>query len=995
MALFQSSVLKKYLKALDDKKVAAAYQKFTAFFHNEVIIQNIREDKEEQFQYGFLQKLFDEVLDYTINPHPDYNLTTEFKNLRGSKKADGAILKNGEAIGVIELKSTKTKELAKITDQAFGYKNNHPSCAYVITSNFEKLRFYINDAVDYLDFDLFTLKEEAFRLLYLCLHKDHILSDLPQKIKQDSTLQEENVTKKLYKDYSAFKKALFNDLVMNNPDVPKLTLFKKSQKLLDRFLFVLFAEDKGLLPPNSISRIVETFDALEDLDNYKPLYEVFKQYFNYINTGRPARKGRAEIFAFNGGLFTPDEVLDNLKITDNILMNHTLILSKYDFETEVDVNILGHIFEHSLNEIDEMTAEIEGKVIDKNKTKRKKDGVFYTPKYITKYIVDNTVGKLCENKKDELGLQEEDFRPNRNKSTKKKLLAILEDYRSYLLNLTICDPACGSGAFLNQALDFLIGEHRYIDELQTKLLGGSIVLSDITNDILERNIYGVDINEESVEIARLSLWLRTAQKGRTLTSLNDNIKCGNSLIDDPEVAGDKAFDWAQEFPKVFERGGFDVVVGNPPYVPTEYIPAVEKEYLEKGYISAFGRINIFPIFYEKSILISAISGKIGLITPYTLLKNQYYIQARKFILDNTSIDAVIDFSNYKVFIDAAVDSIIVILTNNVNHKNEICFISNVTNFESGLYTSQIVEQNQVYNSKDLSFNVSGNQSFLQKIKNDTKELGRVVNFKQGIITGNNKKFLTKEKTPITKPVVIGRNFNRYFLGYDGNLIMYDTQKLHRPRVREIFEVDEKILLRQTGSYPIATLDFNGFYTLDTVHNGLLTDKKFNIRYLLGLINSKLLRYIYEASIQETGKVFAQVKIIYINSLPIKYTQEINQKELEEKVSSMISLNKELNLVVSTFNKMIKRRFSLEKLSSKLNNWYLNDFDSFLKELKKKKVKLSLTEEAEWEEYFETEKAKAQALQAEIDKTDREIDQMVYALYGLTEEEIKIVEGSIK
>jgi hypothetical protein len=341
MALFQSSVLKKYLKALDDKKVAAAYQKFTAFFHNEVIIQNIREDKEEQFQYGFLQKLFDEVLDYTINPNPDYNLTTEFKNLRGSKKADGAILKNGEAIGVIELKSTKTKELAKITDQAFGYKNNHPSCAYVITSNFEKLRFYINDAVDYLDFDLFTLKEEAFRLLYLCLHKDHILSDLPQKIKQDSTLQEENVTKKLYKDYSAFKKALFNDLVMNNPDVPKLTLFKKSQKLLDRFLFVLFAEDKGLLPPNSISRIVETFDALEDLDNYKPLYEVFKQYFNYINTGRPARKGRAEIFAFNGGLFAPDEVLDNLKITDIILMNHTLILSKYDFETEVDVKYPG------------------------------------------------------------------------------------------------------------------------------------------------------------------------------------------------------------------------------------------------------------------------------------------------------------------------------------------------------------------------------------------------------------------------------------------------------------------------------------------------------------------------------------------------------------------------------------------------------------------------------------------------------------------------------
>jgi len=121
MSLFQKSVLNKYLKTLDKKKIKAAYQKFTTFFHNPTIIQNIRDDKEEQFQYGFLQKLFDEVLDYTINPNPDFNLTTELKNLKGSKKADGAIMKDGKAVGVIELKGTKTKELSKITDQAFGY----------------------------------------------------------------------------------------------------------------------------------------------------------------------------------------------------------------------------------------------------------------------------------------------------------------------------------------------------------------------------------------------------------------------------------------------------------------------------------------------------------------------------------------------------------------------------------------------------------------------------------------------------------------------------------------------------------------------------------------------------------------------------------------------------------------------------------------------------------------------------------------------------------
>ncbi|HAB26918.1 MAG TPA: restriction endonuclease subunit M, partial [Xanthomarina gelatinilytica] len=186
-----------------------------------------------------------------------------------------------------------------------------------------------------------------------------------------------------------------------------------------------------------------------------------------------------------------------------------------------------------------------------------------------KYIVDNTVGKLCEEKKTELDIQEADYekeRKGRKSTTLKNLTQKLEDYRKWLLQITICDPACGSGAFLNQALEFLIAEHQYIDELQAKLFGDAMILSEVENSILENNLFGVDINEESVEIAKLSLWLRTAQKGRKLTSLNNNIKCGNSLIECPEVAGDKAFNWEKEFPEVFAKGGFDVIIGNPPYV---------------------------------------------------------------------------------------------------------------------------------------------------------------------------------------------------------------------------------------------------------------------------------------------------------------------------------------------------------------------------------------------------------------------------------------------
>ncbi len=559
MPLFQKSVLNKYLKELDKTAVDEAFKKFVSYFHNPVIQQNIRESKEEQYQEGFLRELFVKVLGYTINPNPDYNLTTEFKNQTGAKKADGAILKDDNAVGVIELKSTKTKDLENVRQQAFDYKANQEHCVYVITSNFEKLRFYINNAVEFEEFNLFNMTPERFSLLYLCLEKGNLLSDIPLKVKEASLLEEANITKQFYKDYTVFKRELFGSLQKHNlglslfegmdeKDV-KLLLYKKSQKLIDRFLFIFFAEDRGLLPPNSISMIIKQWEELKELDEYKPLYDRYKKYFGYMNTGFKGK--RYEIYAYNGGLFAPDEVLDSLKIDDELLKRHTATFSAYDFDTEVDVNILGHIFENSLNEIEEVTARLSGEEVDKKSSKRKKEGVFYTPKYITKYIVDHTVGKLCEEKKTEIGLVEDEFKAGRQKTTKKRLLNILEEYRKWLLELTICDPACGSGAFLNQALDYLIKEHGYIDELHARLFDSPIVFEDVENRILENNIYGVDINEESVDIARLSLWLLTAKKGRKLTTLNKNIKCGNSLIDDPEVAGDKAFKWEEEFPEVF------------------------------------------------------------------------------------------------------------------------------------------------------------------------------------------------------------------------------------------------------------------------------------------------------------------------------------------------------------------------------------------------------------------------------------------------------------
>ena len=566
----------------------------------------------------FFEDFFVKILGYTkpdSSSETKFNLTTEYKNIKDSKKADGAIVVNNAVKAVIELKGTNTTDLGKIEVQAFGYKNNQPECTYVITSNFEKLRFYIDNAIEHQKFNLFTLTEKDFNLLYLCLAYENIEKDIQKKIKEQSISQEDAVTKKLYNDYSLFKRELHQNLVLLNPQFDALELFKKSQKLLDRFLFLFFAEDRQLLPPNSVRLILDQWQKLKELDAYTPLFDRFKKYFGYLNTGHKGKQ--YDVYAYNGGLFLPDEVLDTITIDDDLLYKHTLKLSEYDFISEVDVNILGHIFENSLNELDEIKAQLAGETVDKSKTKRKKDGVFYTPKYITKYIVENTVGKLCVDKKSELEITEDEYVTDqkRQKKTIKILLDRLTAYRNWLLQLTICDPACGSGAFLNQALDFLINEHKYIDELQAKLFGDAMVFSDVEKSILENNLFGVDLNEESVEIAKLSLWLRTAQPNRKLNDLNNNIKCGNSLIDDVAVAGDKAFNWQQEFPQIFAKGGFDVVIGNPPYVNLERMKEVSLAIEKMGYETYNKRGDLYILFVEKGFNLLKKNGVFSYIMP--------------------------------------------------------------------------------------------------------------------------------------------------------------------------------------------------------------------------------------------------------------------------------------------------------------------------------------------------------------------------------------------
>jgi hypothetical protein len=1011
MSLFQESIIRKYLGNLDQEVVEQAYLRFKEVYSANKIT-NIKVAKEEQYQEGFIKDIFGAVLGYSVFPEQPFNIQTEKKNEANSKKADGAIFQGENVVGVIELKDNKTKNLDAVKDQAFGYKNNHKDCSYVISSNFHKLRFYLDNATDYEEFDLYNLDKETFKRFYLYLRKEGLLDkNIPKLLRQETKFHEENITKSLYKDYSSFKNSFFQNVVKNNPQYDKLLLFKKSQKFLDKVLFVLFAEDKGLVSTNSIVQIVEKWNDLKNdaFDTPKPLYHLVALFFNNLFIGKKDQKGGMLIPEFGGEIFAPDEVLDTLIVDDAVLQDDLLKLSKYDFNTDVDVNILGHIFEHSLSEIEEVEASLKGEIADKTKGKRKKDGVFYTPKYITKYIVENTVGKLCFEKKNELKLDIDIAIFEHQKADGKlnakgiALFETLNQYKDWLLTLKILDPACGSGAFLNQAVNFLVQEHQFVDDVIAELTKSSLRLYDTDIAILENNIYGVDINEESIEIAKLALWLRTAKKGRKLSNLSNNIKCGNSLIDDPAVAGDRAFNWQNEFPEVFAKGGFDVVIGNPPYVTGSLITK-EKLFLKNNFVSAQYQLDLYLLFVERTINLISPNGYFGFITPNSWLKNLMMSEFRKLLLDKTDISGIVP-NLPNVFEGVNVDSLIFIASTKKIDDNKLV----IYDLNNGFFqVKQKLKQVDFYKNDNYNFTVEVNseiQTIIDKLRENTIEAGNIFEITRGVnpydvYTGQEKAVIESKayhanykKDETFVPELRGKHIDRYSYNWDGLHYISYGDWLAAPRDRKFFQ-GKRILFREIlGKNFVCTYIDEEFIIDRSIYIALYKNDEYDCKYVLTLLASKSMAFYFRYVNNEFDALFPKIRVAEFKKLPIKKANTEKQHCFITKAESMLLSNKALKEVSQKFHRSIERKFALTELPKKLHDWYLLSYAEFIKELEKKKIKLSLSEEAEWETYFTSEAKKALELKSQIEKTDGEIDQMVYALYELTEDEIKIVEGS--
>lgn len=1067
MALFQNSILSKYSATLDEARIDKAYNQFCDYFKDPERQKNILKSKEEQFQEGFLRELFVKILGYTLNPDPDYNLITEKKDTRGSKKADGAILQDGEVLAVIELKDHKTTDLNKVERQAFGYKNQHKKATYVIISNFQRLRFYIDNAVEYVEWNLFTLSREDFTLMWLCLSQECLLKGLPKTIKNDSVSSEEQITNKLYKDYIAFKRELFKDILQRNTteegekSTPewKILLFKKTQKLLDRMLFIFFAEDCGLLPPNSIHEIIEQWRSLMELDAYSPLYSRLKKYFGYMNTGFKGKK--YEIFAYNGGLFKPDEVLDSLEIDDELLALHTQRLSDYDFQSDVDVNILGHIFENSLSEIEEVTAQLEQGEAPAV-SKRKKDGVFYTPQYITKYIVENTVGRLCQEKKDALGINEVDYFDDAALSTKKRqqMMNALTEYREWLLQITICDPACGSGAFLNAALRFLMDEHRMLDEMEANITGSTFVFPNVENSILENNLYGVDINEESVEIARLALWLRTAKPYRKLTTLNDNIKCGNSLISDPEVAGEKAFDWQKEFPKVFEKGGFDVVIGNPPYVQLQCLGEMSDKYALCGYEVYNKSADLYCLFTERGYSLLKDEGLESFIMPNKWMLVAYGKELRRF-LSSTNLQQILNFGDLQFFDDAAT-YVCIFVTRKGNKGDEVRALSLNQQKYTGDFLIDIKNNidyypADIFGESEWSIQPRSHMDIIKKMKNGTplKSLGIYINY--GLKTGYNDAYFINQETrdrliledekckEIIKPLLRGRDItawsssieNQYLifipwhfpnhLSFEGlgasheceedfknqypslyNYFCNHKDKLSARNKAETGVRYEWYALQRWGAdyyrefskpkiiYPNMTATFQfaydelGYFGNDKTFIITASDESINLKFLTAIFNSKLCKLWIWYNCPELNGGAREIRKVYFENFCIPDCPD--QQPFIALADTMLTLTADLQKLRSRFHRRLRENLGIEKITTALETFDHLTFEELQKELKKQKVKLTLTQQDEWEDYFTQYKQQCAEKETQMTTTDHEIDELVYDLYGLTDEEKEIVRG---
>lgn len=896
---------------MSKEKSKEEVQKLVEKYNQLVSSGKLKSYNEEMTKKDFILPLF-RALGWKIEDGDEVTAEEKISN----KRVDYGFRIEGIPKFFLEAKAMK-EDLDNITfvEQAINYAW-HKGCTWAVLTDFEGVKIFNAEwkSANPLQNLFFSLRCSQF------IKEFDQLSLLSRESFENGIIDKEAerwgkkakkipVDKQLLNDLTSFREILSKNILKNNSDrnITSDDLDESVQRIIDRLIFLRTLEDKMLEPPMLQSLIRE--------DTHKKIHKKLASLFRKID----------EIY--NSKLFSP-HLCEELAVDDDVLEKVITGLFrtsdntvKYDFGA-IDADVLGNIYEQYLGHILKKT-EKRAKLAE-GKAHRKEQGIYYTPTYIVDYIVKNTVGELAKDKKFDLK------------------------------NIKILDPACGSGSFLMKAFDYLVTldkkKNGGLEQTKIDLTGNSIVYGRKV-EILKNNIFGVDFDPKAVEIAQLNLLLKAAEKKHRLPMLQENIKVGNSLIDDQTIAGDKAFKWGEEFKEIIDNGGFDVVIGNPPY-DVIYSNEKSKEYSfyksEKGYISAEYNPNLFILFIDKGIDLLIEKGLLSFIIPTSFLTNKYFKNIREKILKTCQIVQIYDLKK-SVFKDANIDTVILVLrketdskkrnANSIQIKKGLGWESEIGNF-----SKDTTKQESFLSNPNFVFDTNIDKYFStirKKVKSTELKLGDIAEVYRGMVTRKNDECIFYEKKGEKyKKLLMAREISRYNIIYENKYIFFDKSSIGGGCWDQtVYETKEKILVQLIRNLKlkqrlVAALDKEQHYTLQNLNNIIIHDKNYKSEYLLALMNSKLINYWFRNTFIDIN-----IKRIYLKQIPIKKIDENKQKQMVALVDRVISLNKSINLLK---DKQTDEKTRLEK---------------------------------------------------EIQKLDDEIDQEVYRLYGLTAEEIKIVEES--
>ena len=1088
---------------------------------------------EESFQDPFTDAIFREVLGYTRSGDcTPWTCTREYKILDG-KSVDLALgfyvkgeKEDSTTFVVAEYKSPFYKDLNRKpsaqgmspVDQAFNYAQrvgiHH--CHWIIVSNMDEIRLYHSSSMEkYESFRIAELASNAseFDRFYFLLSRQHLLPEKPSDKSFIDTLYEKNqadqaeINKKFYAVYSQARQNLFEDLVADNPETDKLHLLEKVQKILDRFLFMCFCEDKGYIGNVGESDPLTKRIFVNAMDSFTgSMWNEFLGIAKAIDKGaeKPIR-----IPPYDGGLFSPDPELEKLNVGNNAFV-HLQPLAAYDFESELDVNILGHVFEQSVSDIEELKASINNEDFDKKKGKRKKQGIYYTPAYITGFIIEQTIGAWIEREKEKLGFAdlpaisddedkllsaaEADKKTKLDKNLKEKATVhgnAWTKLQENLLNIRVLDPACGSGAFLNKAFRYLVVQHGKIYS-QRQHYGAAENLKDfdisrVDYHIVRNNLYGVDLSKESVEITKLSLWLQLVYHKEKLPALEGSIHYGDSIVSDPNYSK-AAFDWQGNFPNIVqfepETGnqltdfGFDVVIGNPPYVRQEFLSPV-KPALQTIYGSFYnGVADLYTYFYKRGFQLLKPDGFLGFITSSTFTKTGSGANLRDFLKTQTTVDRFVDFGDLQLFGEATNYPCIVIARNtkpDESHKVAFSGIDVLPDLEtSGLLDNATQVENLQSNlgTDAWNFDRPEVEALRTKIFSKGRPLKEIVPaIYRGILTGLNESFIIDKATrdrlikedsksaDLIKPFLVGRDLKQWHYDYQDRYLIFTrhgTDIDQYPAIKKYFEQfrerleprplnlseDEKKNWkgRKPGPYKWFEIQDNIAYyksfeepkivyplfqrvpkytmceTVEYTNNlsFIIPTDKYSI---LGQINSRVIWFVTQSICENLrgGQWRYVMNGIWVEQFPFVEPQGCEDdpatdkgklallaKTAQEKAFKRLEYRKGfLGFVANLLNHNSKGTVEDDDVSegSAINRWDTLSWNEFIKVASSPsafgkqfdQVYKQTLVQMDLKSNFEQMKQLCNQLTTDIHACERQINDIVYRLYDLTPDEIKLLE----